>query len=94
MKLKFTAILLLFLFFIPANAQKLTADLIVTNANVRTMDKSNPKAEAFAVLGGKIVAVGQTLVTDANQDDAVVRYNAKVSLDTTVVSVSIAKTDF
>lgn len=60
MKLKYTAIFLLLLFFIPANAQKLTADLIVTNANVRTMDKSNPKAEAFAVLGGKIVAVGTT----------------------------------
>ena len=60
MKLKSAAFFLLLFSFIPANAQKTTADLIVTNANVRTMDKSNPTAQAFAVVGGKIVAVGNT----------------------------------
>jgi predicted amidohydrolase YtcJ len=60
MKLKFLAIFLVFLFIIPANAQKLTADLILVNANVRTMDKSNPRAQAFAILGNKIVAVGNS----------------------------------
>jgi len=42
------------------NAQTLKADLVVVNANVRTMDKANARAEAFAVLGGKIAAVGST----------------------------------
>jgi predicted amidohydrolase YtcJ len=60
MKLKFLVFFLPLFFFIPANAQKLVADLIVINAYVRTMDKSNPKAEAFAVSGGKIVAIGTT----------------------------------
>ncbi|MDE2446147.1 MAG: amidohydrolase [Alphaproteobacteria bacterium] len=34
------------------------ADLIITNARVITMDKANPFAEAIAVVGNKIVAVG------------------------------------
>jgi predicted amidohydrolase YtcJ len=58
MKTKLFALLLLFALFTPAAAQTLKADLVVFNANVRTMDKSNPRAEAFAVLGGKIVTVG------------------------------------
>lgn len=41
------------------NAQsKPAADLIVTNAKVWTGDDSNPKAEAVAVLGDRIVSVG------------------------------------
>jgi len=60
MNLKLSAFFLLFAFLIPADAQKLAADLIVTNANVRTMDKARPKAGAFAVLGGRIVAVGSS----------------------------------
>lgn len=39
-------------------AQKMFADLIVINAKVRTMDANKPTAEAFAVWGNKIVAVG------------------------------------
>ena len=35
-----------------------TADLIITNAKVWTVDKSHPTAEAVAVLGQHIVAVG------------------------------------
>ncbi|MBK8813089.1 MAG: amidohydrolase [Acidobacteria bacterium] len=35
-------------------------DLIVFNANVRTLDRSKPTAQAFAVLNGRIVAVGTT----------------------------------
>jgi len=34
------------------------ADLVVINAKVRTMDDSKPQAEAIAVLGNKIIAVG------------------------------------
>lgn len=41
-------------------AAQIKADLIVVNANVRTMDAAKPKAQAFAVLGNKIVAVGTT----------------------------------
>ncbi|HEX8071350.1 MAG TPA: amidohydrolase [Pyrinomonadaceae bacterium] len=40
--------------------QTLTADLVVVNANVRTMDKARPAAEAVAVYGNRIVAVGTT----------------------------------
>ncbi len=39
-------------------AQTLGADLVVINANVRTMDTAKPKAEAFAIKGRKIFAVG------------------------------------
>jgi predicted amidohydrolase YtcJ len=35
-----------------------TADLIITNAKVWTVDKANPTAQAVAVLGDRIVAVG------------------------------------
>ncbi len=41
-----------------ARAQNMTADLIVINANVRTMDKGRPSAEAVAVYGNRIAAVG------------------------------------
>ena len=37
---------------------KPVADLIITNAKVWTVDKSNPAAQAVAVLGERIVAVG------------------------------------
>ena len=36
----------------------LKADLVVTNARILTMDEGNPRAEALAVKGGRIVAVG------------------------------------
>ncbi len=35
-----------------------TADLIVTNARILTMDGRHPRAEALAVAGGRILAVG------------------------------------
>jgi predicted amidohydrolase YtcJ len=41
-----------------AYAQNLPADLIVINAKVRTMDATRPEAQAFAVMGNKIAAVG------------------------------------
>jgi predicted amidohydrolase YtcJ len=44
--------------FVSAPAQKLTADLVVINANAQTMDAAKPKAQALAVMGNKIVAVG------------------------------------
>lgn len=36
------------------------ADLIVTNAKVHTSDPAQPRAEAFAVTGGRFVAVGSS----------------------------------
>src|SRR5450755_2226846 len=39
---------------------KPTADLIITNAKVWTVDKARPTAQAVAVLGDRIVAVGST----------------------------------
>ena len=41
------------------------ADLIITNAKVYTVDKQQPRAEAVAVLGERIVAVGAASVIDA-----------------------------
>ncbi|SDH99222.1 amidohydrolase [Winogradskyella thalassocola] len=43
---------------------KQQADLIVTNANIYTVDDSFSKAEAFAVKDGKIIAVGTTSEID------------------------------
>ena len=44
---------------------KPTADLIITNAKIWTVDKSQPVAEAVAVLGDRIVAVGSSTDVDA-----------------------------
>jgi predicted amidohydrolase YtcJ len=41
-----------------ADKRAFSADLIIVNAKVRTMDRSQPIAEAVAVLGNRIVAVG------------------------------------
>lgn len=38
----------------------LIPDLVIVNANVRTMDDKNPKASAVAIYQNKIVAVGET----------------------------------
>jgi predicted amidohydrolase YtcJ len=40
------------------NRSALAADLIIINANVRTMDRHRPTASAIAILGNRIVAVG------------------------------------
>lgn len=40
------------------NAQTLTADMVIINANVRTIDLKRPTANSIAVLGDKIIAVG------------------------------------
>ena len=41
-------------------AEEFFADLVVTNANVITVDEASPKAEAFAVKNEKFIAVGTT----------------------------------
>lgn len=41
-----------------ANGQSVTADLVVTNANIHTMNGSQKTASSIAVMGNKIIAVG------------------------------------
>src|SRR5438045_8831385 len=43
---------------------KPAADLIVTNAKIWSVDKTRPHAEALAVLGDRIVAVGSSTEVD------------------------------
>src|ERR1041384_5719319 len=43
-----------------ADVEPLTADLVIVNARVRTMDEKQPVAEAVAVYGNHILAVGST----------------------------------
>src|SRR5580704_19625033 len=51
---------------LPTQAQsKPAADLIITNAKIWTVDKTRPTAEALAVLGDRIVAVGSATDVDA-----------------------------
>ena len=59
MKYKLAIYFLLLVIGVYARAQpKPSATLIVTNAAVYTVDKQHPKAEAVAVIGDRIVAVG------------------------------------
>ena len=59
--MKFVIVFLSCVLASPLLAQsKPTADLIITNAKVWTVDKAHPTAEAVAVLGDRIVAVGST----------------------------------
>src|SRR5438093_2321562 len=59
MKCKFALCVLVIMAALDANAEsKPSATLIVTNAAVYTVDKQQPKAEAVAVIGDRIVGVG------------------------------------
>ena len=53
-------IALMFVFVQIAPAEEFYADLVVIHGNVITVDKSSPKAEAFAVKNDKFIAVGST----------------------------------
>jgi predicted amidohydrolase YtcJ len=44
----------------PANNSSLAADLVIVNANIQTIDQGQPRAEAVAILGNRILAVGST----------------------------------
>jgi predicted amidohydrolase YtcJ len=50
--------------FMAFGQAKPAADLIITNAKIWTVDKSRPNAEALAVLGERIVAVGSAAEVD------------------------------
>src|SRR2546426_128262 len=45
-------------FAMHANNPSFGADLIIVNGNIRTMDRSHPTAEAIAINGNRIIAVG------------------------------------
>src|SRR5215470_13770720 len=65
MKCKFAVYFLMIMTTIQANGEsKPSATLIVTNAAVYTVDKQHPKAEAVAVIGDRIVAVGSRAEID------------------------------
>src|SRR5262249_8589468 len=65
MKCKFALFALVIIATLDANAQsKPSATLIVTNAAVYTVDQQHPKAEAVAVIGDRIVAVGSRAEID------------------------------
>ncbi len=66
MKYKHTIYLLVLVTAMYANAQpKPSATLIITNAAVYTVDKQRPRAEAVAVIGDRIVAVGSSAEIDS-----------------------------
>src|SRR5216117_3774060 len=61
MKCKHTIYFLVLVTALYANAEpKPSATLIITNAAVYTVDKQHPKADAVAVIGDRIVAVGSS----------------------------------
>ena len=45
---------------LPVRSEPLVADTIIINATVHTMDPARPTAEAIAILGNRVVAVGST----------------------------------
>jgi predicted amidohydrolase YtcJ len=53
-------ILLLAMLTTQAQQPLLSPDLLILNAAVRTMDDSQPRAEAIAIMGNRIAAVGST----------------------------------
>lgn len=58
---------LLYSLLLPQRSQaqsRPAADLIISNAKIWTVDKSSPTAQAVAVLGDRIVAVGSTTEVD------------------------------
>jgi len=61
---------------------KPTADLIITNAKVWTVDKANPTAQAVAVLGDQIIAVGSNTDVEAlhGRDTKVIDAGGKLLL--------------
>ena len=65
-RLKWFPVILMALLPVAAMPEsKPAADLVITNAKVWTGDPSHPAAEAVAVIGDRIVAVGSATEIDA-----------------------------
>ncbi|WP_235296785.1 amidohydrolase [Portibacter marinus] len=58
--MKFLRILLLFLLIQSCTEEDQSVDLIISNANIWTVDDENPRAEAIAMQNGRITQVGNT----------------------------------
>ncbi len=81
--MKFAMLFLMFVFVNNLVAQsKPTADLIITNAKVWTVDKAHPTAQAVAVFGDRIIAVGSNADVAAlrNPDTKVIDAGGKLLL--------------
>lgn len=50
-------------------AVSLAQDMAILNANIATMDRENPKAEAMLIKDGRITAVGSTKEMRNNIDE-------------------------
>jgi predicted amidohydrolase YtcJ len=59
------SILLILFLVINIFPQKFEADIVITNANIRTMDVKRTIARSMAVYGGKIIAIGSDADTRA-----------------------------
>ncbi|MEL6969811.1 MAG: amidohydrolase [Bacteroidota bacterium] len=74
----FQAILLaIFVWSCQSTAEKTTADLIITNAKVYTVDDAHPEASAIAVKDGRILAVGSAEQVTEHQDESTQVLNAE-----------------
>ncbi|MEO8573006.1 MAG: amidohydrolase [Pyrinomonadaceae bacterium] len=58
MKINLIIAILLAAICVPASGQTLTADVVVVNANIHTMNSVQKQASSIAVLGEKIIVVG------------------------------------
>lgn len=61
---------LIFLSLLFACSPKEKADMVILNAKVVTIDEDNPSAEAIAIVGDRIVAVGTNAKIEKYVDDA------------------------
>ena len=78
------------LFLVGGNAlgQNVTADLVIINANIRTMDAKRTVARSIAVINGKIVAIGPMPMMRAMASDGFAK-ETSVSPGEASLSVSI-----
>lgn len=60
MKSIITSLSIIIMILSASCAQKEMADLVILNGKILTIDKDNPNAEAIAIKGEKIIAVGST----------------------------------
>ena len=60
-----SAVLMILMCTAVQSQERPAADTIITNANVWTVDRNHPRAEAVAILGQRIAAVGSSVEMDA-----------------------------
>jgi len=58
-----STVLFLWLMALPIAAQVVSADLVIVNANIRTMDAKRTTARSIAVLNSRIIAIGSAADT-------------------------------